>query len=124
MSNSITTNKIENNLSKIGYDTYSISLIPDINDENKRDEKITENMKLLTILEQKNLLFKLNQSNNDKFRRENEELKRKNAELRKQLEHKSMECEDLAGKYMRKHNQNETTSVRNLYYKSQIIYLK
>jgi len=77
------------------------------------NEKITENMKLLTILDQKNLLFKLNQSNNDKFRREN-------AELKKQLERKSMEYEDLSAKYMRKNNQNETTSVRNLYYKSQI----
>lgn len=84
------------------------------------NEKITENMKLLTILEQKNLLFKLNQSNNDKFRKENEELKRVNDALRKQLEHKSMECEDLAERYRKKHNQNETTSVRNLYYKTQI----
>jgi hypothetical protein len=103
------------------YKTITYELNTKINSEKISNNNLSKVIEIKDkLLDQKNLLFKLNQSNNDKFRRENEELKRKNAELRKLLERKSMECEDLTEKYMRKHNQNETTSVRNLYYKSQI----
>ena len=50
------------------------------------NEKISENMKLLTIIEQKNLLFKINKSNNEKFKKENADLKSKLEKLRNNYE--------------------------------------
>ena len=50
------------------------------------NEKISENMKLLTIIDQKNLLFKINKSNNEKFKKENADLKSKLEKLRNNYE--------------------------------------
>ena len=94
---------------------------------NLYNDKITENIKLLALLEQKDLLFKVNKSNNNKFKQQNEELmgenkdlKQENEKLRKQLEQKSMEFEDIYSKYQKKYNQCETAITRNMYYKNQI----
>lgn len=70
------------------------------------NEKINENMKLLTIIEQKNLLFKINKSNNEKFKKENADLKSKNADLKSKLE--------------KLRNNYENILNRNLFYKEDI----